>query len=275
MPTPTTDKAVILARGLGTRMRKSDSAAALDTRQSTIADTGVKAMIPIDRPFLDYVLHVLAESGYRRVCLVIGPEHDVVRDYYAKLSLKRLTIDFAIQEKPLGTANAVAAAESFSAGDDFLMLNSDNYYPINACRALRELSGPGIAAFDRDALLRSSNIPADRVNKFAVTVINPDNTLQRVIEKPDDKTLAAMSKHLLMSMNCWRLPASIFTACRAIPLSARGEYEITDAVQYCIDHLHEKFTVIPSHEAVLDMSTRSDIAAVASRLAGSEVSCEL
>ncbi len=227
-------------------------------------------MIPIDRPFLDYVFHAVAEAGYRRACLVIGPEHDVVRDYYAKLSPKRLTIEFAIQEKPLGTANAVAAAESF-AGDDFLMLNSDNYYPISACRAaLRRLRGR-TAAFDRDALLRSSNIPADRVNKFAVAVMNSDNTLQRVIEKPDDKTLAAMSKHLLMSMNCWRLPSSIFTACRAIPLSARGEYEITDAVQYCIDHLHEKFTVIPSHEAVLDMSSRSDIAAVAKRLAGSEV----
>jgi hypothetical protein len=44
-------KAVIMARGLGTRMRKSDDAAQLDPKQEEIADAGVKAMIPIDRPF--------------------------------------------------------------------------------------------------------------------------------------------------------------------------------------------------------------------------------
>src|SRR3954452_13138192 len=58
------DKAVILARGLGTRMRKPDATATLDSRQAAIAESGVKAMIPVgagvrggtDRPFLDYVL---------------------------------------------------------------------------------------------------------------------------------------------------------------------------------------------------------------------------
>ena len=58
-----TDKAVILARGLGTRMRKSDADAPLDARQAAVAETGVKALIPIDRPFLDYVLHVVAQAG--------------------------------------------------------------------------------------------------------------------------------------------------------------------------------------------------------------------
>ena len=58
-----TDKAVILARGLGTRMRKSDADAALDAKQAAAAETGIKALIPIDRPFLDYVLHVIAQAG--------------------------------------------------------------------------------------------------------------------------------------------------------------------------------------------------------------------
>ena len=69
------DKVVILARGLGTRMRAGNAEADLDAGQEAVAATGVKALIPIDRPFLDYVLGDLAEAGYRRVCLVIGPEH--------------------------------------------------------------------------------------------------------------------------------------------------------------------------------------------------------
>ncbi len=76
------DKAVILARGLGTRMQRADTAAALEGRQAAMARSGLKAMIPIGRPFLDYVLSVLAAAGYRRVCLVIGPEHATVREYY-------------------------------------------------------------------------------------------------------------------------------------------------------------------------------------------------
>ncbi|HEX7009360.1 MAG TPA: hypothetical protein VF184_05230, partial [Phycisphaeraceae bacterium] len=91
------EKAVILARGLGTRMRKAAQAASLTDEQAAVADTGVKALVPIDRPFLDYVLSTLADTGYRRVCLVIGPEHQAIRDYYTQtVKPKRLSIEFAV-----------------------------------------------------------------------------------------------------------------------------------------------------------------------------------
>ena len=57
------DKAVILARGLGTRMRVQDAAAGLSADQAAVAATGIKALMPIDRPFLDYVLGALAEAA--------------------------------------------------------------------------------------------------------------------------------------------------------------------------------------------------------------------
>ncbi len=265
------DKAVILARGLGTRMRKEDELAELDDRQSAIADTGVKALIPIDRPFLDYVLGVLAQAGYRQVCLVIGPEHHVLRDYYSKLKTDLLEISFAIQEKPLGTADAVAAVEKFAGPDRFLMINSDNYYPEDACRALRLLDAPGIAAFERDSMIAGSNIPADRVVKFAAVQIDEGGYLRRVLEKPDEATLATLGSEILLSMNCWMFGPKIFRACRAIKPSPRGEFEITDAVQYAIDHLDEKFRVLKFESPVLDLSSRSDIAPVSARLAGTEV----
>src|SRR5512134_1800383 len=113
MPNIAMDKAVILARGLGTRMRREDAAAALDERQRAAAETGVKALIPIDRPFLDYVLSALADAGYRQVCLVVAPDHAAIRGYYRQAGLARLTLDFAVQVEPRGTADAVAAAEEF------------------------------------------------------------------------------------------------------------------------------------------------------------------
>lgn len=260
-------KAVIMARGLGTRMRKSDDSAALNSEQSAAAGTGIKAMIPIGRPFLDYVLSGLADAGFTDVCLVIGPEHQVIRDYYSIQSPpKRLRIHFAVQQQPLGTADAVFAAREFTGSDLFLVVNSDNYYPVDALRAMRELDSAGLALFERDRLVAESNIPEDRVLKFAVAKVGKDGSLERILEKPSQEDVRALGLPVYVSMNCWILSPFIFRACQAIRPSPRGELELTDAVQFAIDELGERFRTRTFQCAVLDMSSRSDIAAVAAKL---------
>jgi dTDP-glucose pyrophosphorylase len=262
-----TDKAVILARGLGTRMRKADDQVALDPQQAAAAAVGVKAMISIGRPFLDYVLSALADAGYRRVCLIIGPEHNVIRDYYGKqLQPQRLSISFAIQPEPKGTANAVAAAEEFAGDDHFLVINSDNYYPIAALRGLRELSGPGTALFDEDSMVTLGNIAKERIARFAVGVVDGDECLEKIVEKPDAETLKSWPRPLWLSMNCWRFTPAIFDACRAIPPSPRNEFEIPDAVQYSMRALGEKYRAVKVRDGVLDMTSRGDIATVKAAL---------
>jgi len=266
------DKVVVLAAGLGTRMRRQDESAKLNSDQHHVAESGIKALIPMpgNRPFLDYVLHELAEAGFKRICLVTAPDHQALRDIYGpSFHARRLTISFAIQPKPLGTASALAAAEDFAAGEQFLMINGDNLYPASACAAVRELDGPGTALFERTSLLRGSNITADRLRAYAVGPIDAQGNLQRLIEKPDEATFELYGKYI--SMNCWRFSAKIFEACRKIQPSSRGEYEVTSAVQYAIDHLGERIRVLRRDEAVLDLSSRADIAPVAALLAGREV----
>ncbi|MHC4563106.1 MAG: sugar phosphate nucleotidyltransferase [Planctomycetota bacterium] len=265
-------KAVILARGLGTRMQKTDDSVALSEAEAAVAAGGVKAMIPIDgeRPFVDYVLSELADAGYARVCLVIGPEHGVVRDYYRQLAPTRVSVEFAIQAEPLGTADAVAAAEDFAAGEGILVINSDNYYPCEALETLRTLDTAGLAAFRRDGLIEGTNIPPERINKFAVIEI-ADGFMTRIIEKPSGEQIAALPEPICVSMNCWRFSARIFDACRAIEPSPRGELELTDAVQYAIDHLGERFAAPIFSAPVLDLSSRADIAPVQAALAGVDV----
>jgi dTDP-glucose pyrophosphorylase len=176
-----------------------------------------------------------------------------------------------VQAKPRGTADAVAAAEAFAGDDDFLMINSDNYYPLSAVRSLRQTSGSAVAAFERDAMIRGSNIPADRVVKFAAVEIDASGYLKRIVEKPDAATLAALGPTVYLGMNCWRFTPAIFEACRRITPSPRGELEVTDAVQLAVDELGERFRVLTFDDPVLDLSTRGDIAPVAARLAGTEV----
>jgi glucose-1-phosphate thymidylyltransferase len=265
-------KAVILARGLGKRMRRGDEAARLDPAQRRAAAGGVKAMIPIGRPFLDYVLSSLADAGCRRVCLVVGPGQDPVREHYSGLPPpSRLAIEFAVQQEARGTADAVAAAEAFAGGDPFLVINSDNYYPPEALAGLVAAGGPAVALFERQSLVSGGNIPAERVSSFAVAQSDGRGLLVRILEKPDAATLAALPAPICVSMNCWRFGPAIFTACRAIRPSVRGELELPDAVQYAIDVLGERFRVLEFRAGVLDLTTRGDIAAVAALLAGREV----
>ncbi len=266
------DKAVILARGLGKRMRKSNDSVELDSDQAAMAEMGLKALMPTGRPFVDYVLAALADAGYKRICMVVGPEHDVMRKHLAEqLKPKRVSVEFAIQPEPLGTADAVAAAEQFAGSEEFLCINSDNYYPVEALKALRELDSPGLAAFEYEGMLAGSNIPAERIFQFAVVKIDQDGYMERVLEKPDEQTIASLPNPICLSMNCWRFDSKIFPACRAIEPSPRGELEIPDAVQYTIDQFSSCYRALTFSAPVLDLSSRTDIPAVMQKLAGTEV----
>lgn len=265
-------KVVILARGLGTRMRQQDTTVAMDEKQAAIAASGMKAMIWINgRPFLDYVLDELADAGFSEICLVIGPEHNAIREYYESLPMSRVQVSFAIQEKPLGTADAVLAAENFAGDDRFLVINSDNYYPIRPFEMIRALDEAGLVGFEREALVRESNFPLERVLKFAVMKIDEEGYIEQVFEKPDEETLKQFSGEIYVSMTCWLFSKKIFEACRNVKLSVRGELELADAIQYAIDKLGERFKMLPIHAGVLDLSSRADIASVAEKLKGKEV----
>ncbi len=207
-------KAVILARGLGRRMRQAEQGVALEAGQEAVAAAGVKAMLSFGRPFLDYVLSALADAGFGRVALVVGPEHDVMRDYYARIAPpRRVRVEFAIQPEPLGTADALLAAEAFIGADEFVVLNSDNYYPIGALKVLCGMGEPGTVLFDREGLLRG-NVPAERIRDYAVAVVSEDGYLADIIEKPDEATLRAAGENPLVSMNVLAVVAGIF---RGVP----------------------------------------------------------
>ena len=264
-----TRMAVVLARGMGTRMRASSPAGSgLTSQQATAAASGYKALMPIgEHRLIDYSLSALVDAGIERAVLVVGPEHEDFRRHIDSLELTRLTIDLAVQVNPLGTADAVLSAEAAVDGEPFLMVNGDNYYPRQVLRDLARHRGNALAGFDRAALVAESNIPAERIAAFAL-VRARDGALEEIVEKPSTEMVQAAGPHAPVSMNAFRFTPEIFTACRRITPSPRGELEIVDAVRA----LPGPVSVLPATGGVLDLSRREDIAEVEARLSGTEVS---
>jgi dTDP-glucose pyrophosphorylase len=273
-------KAVLLARGLGSRMKQAGDEAALNAAQASAAAAGAKGMMPIagSRPFLDYVLSALADAGCTQVCFVVAPDHAAIRAYYdGEGRPRRLSIAYAIQDVADGTAHAVLSAEDFTGRDPFLVLNSDNLYPAPVLRQLAALAGPGLPAYERDTLIRDSGFPADRVGGFAAIEVDAAGVLTRIIEKPGreyyDAALRLRSGQagppILISMNVWRFDERIFEACRDVPRSARGEFELPEAVGLAATR-GVRFQTFLASGAVLDLSRRADVALVSERLAAVE-----
>ena len=273
--------ALVLARGLGRRMREAAAGApvALTPDQASAAAAGLKSMMPIAaagrpaRPFLDYVLSELADAGFARVALIVAPEggtRDPLREYYlGEGRPQRLELSFVVQPEALGTADAVSAAASWVGTNAFVVLNADNLYGAATLRALREAAGPALPVYERDELVASSDIPPDRVASFALLTLRSDGVLAEIIEKPGVAAIEAAGPHALISMNCWRGDRRLLDACRDVEKSPRGELELPMAVRLAIQRGVE-FQAIRATGPVLDLSRRDDVQGVMARLAGVE-----
>jgi dTDP-glucose pyrophosphorylase len=259
-------RAVVLAAGRGTRLQRTTGAILLSGPQAAAADLGLKPVVPIHgHPYLAYVLHELAEAGYRDVCLVVRSLDDPVARTARSLEARRLHLSLAVQAEPRGTADAVLAAESRVAGEPFVVINADNIYPAAALSALRALDGPGLIGFDAAGLVAGSNIPPERVAAFAL-LRERDGWLEDIVEKPGVAAAASLGS-ARVSMTCWRFDPAIFDDIRAVGPSPRGELELPDAVRHAMTR-GERFRVVPMATGVLDLSRRDDIPELERSLAG-------
>jgi len=255
-------------------MKQDGEPASLTPDQAAAAAAGAKGMMPVGghatRPFLDYVLSALADAGCTSVCFVVAPDHDVIRRHYeGEGRPRRLHIAFAVQPTADGTARAVMSAQPYAGRDPFLVLNSDNLYPAPVLRALVDLGEPGLPAYQRESLVQESGFPPERVAAFAAIEVDAHGYLTRIVEKPGAAYYDAAGPGALISMNVWRFDERIFDACRDVPLSARGEYELPEAVGLAVS-TGVKFKTFRAAGPVLDLSRRSDVEMVSRRLSGVE-----
>ena len=251
-------------------MRRSDGTS-LDEVQRAAADAGAKGMMPVGRPFLEYVISALADAGITDVVMVVGPEPGPLRDHFTTVAPPtRTRVRFAVQEQPRGTADALFAARDAVWDAPFLMLNADNYYAPASLRSAAGIHGNGLVAFEAETLVRESGINAARVLRYALIDIGADGMLRTIREKPAADDPLALRAERWVSMNLWSFTPVMFEACERVRPSPRGELELQDAVSIAMRDFGVVFSVVRERAGVLDLSRRADIESVKQRLAGIE-----
>jgi len=202
-------KGLVLSGGAGTRLRP-------------ITHTSAKQLVPVaNKPVLFYGLEAMKAAGITEVGIVVGDTRAEIEAAVGDGSRFDLQVSYIPQEAPLGLAHAVLISEVFLGAEPFVMYLGDNL--------LKEGIAPFVRAFEQDEpdaliLLQQVKDPSS----YGIAELQ-DGRVVQLVEKP------AEPKSDLALVGVYLFTSAVFESVKAIAPSARGELEITDAIQHMID----------------------------------------
>jgi glucose-1-phosphate thymidylyltransferase len=227
-------KGLILAGGLGSRLRP-------------LTHTSAKQLVPVaNKPIIFYGIEAMAEAGIRDIGIVVGDTREEIMREVGDGSRWGIDISSILQDSPDGLAHCVLIARDCLGDDDFVVYLGDNLVEngiapsVEAFEAARaRASTPSFD--DADSSPPAAQILLKRVpdpSQFGVAELDERGNVIRLVEKPKDPAsdLALVGVYLFDS--------HMHEAVRSIKPSARGELEITDAIQWLVDHGHRVVTQI-------------------------------
>lgn len=273
-----TDKLIILAGGISSRMKKQEEQIInLDNRILKDAGQKQKAMIGLGenyRPFLDYLLLNVIKAEIKDVVIVIGENDNSIKDYYQlnkkNNNFSELNISYAVQQipegriKPLGTSDALYQGllnASEWKGSTFIVCNSDNLYSVEAFRILQNSEYPNaMIDYERNGLLFDN----ERIRRFAITKKNSKGFLVDIIEKPDNELIQLMKEkddYVGVSMNIFKFSYDIiFPFLEKTPINTeRNEKELPTSVKMMLEEYPDSLFTYHFSEHVPDLTFKKDI----------------
>ncbi|HEY7350400.1 MAG TPA: glucose-1-phosphate thymidylyltransferase [Ktedonobacterales bacterium] len=219
-------KGLILSGGKGTRLRP-------------LTYTRAKQLLPLaNKPVLFYAIEALIEAGICDIGIVVGDTHAEIEAAIGNASRwgPEISITYIYQPAPLGLAHAVKIAQPFLENQRFVMFLGDNLIGEPLTPVISHFAAPDCPYQCSILLAEVPNPQQFGVAEIDTTSGTPDPKMMRVrrlVEKP----LHPPSNLALVGMYCF--DPTIFQAVESIQPSARGELEITDAIQWLIDHTYQ------------------------------------
>jgi glucose-1-phosphate thymidylyltransferase len=208
-------KGLILSGGEGTRLRP-------------LTFTQAKQLVPVaNKPVLFYGIEALKEAGIEDIGIVVGDTKEEIKNAVGDGGEWGVRVTYIEQDAPLGLAHAVKISEDFLVGEPFVMYLGDNILK----RGIKPLVDEFIEK-KPNAIILLTEVPNPQM--FGVAELKEGKVI-RLVEKPKEP----MSNLALVGV--YMFDGNIFEAVNAIKPSWRDELEITDAIQYLIEHDYEVF----------------------------------
>jgi UDP-N-acetylglucosamine diphosphorylase/glucosamine-1-phosphate N-acetyltransferase len=200
-------KAVVLAAGEGVRLQPITS-----TRPKHLIKVGGK-------PILEHCLEAFKASGIEETVVVVHYMADAIRQYFSDGKKFGLKIEYVEQPAVLGTGNAAGFAEPY-VKDEFLLVYGDLLFSPEAVKSVvnsHQAEKPTATM---------AVIPVEKPESYGIVELEGEKRVKRIVEKP--KPEEAPSN--LANAGIFVFSPEIFARIKETSASARGEWEITDAI---------------------------------------------